>query len=77
MSKKRTVTTLVKDAAEAHSNLNLFASIVSLLEGGHLYSNCSASATAAERIILICHIEEQRQLRMYDRAVAMIGRANA
>ena len=55
-------------AAEYHSDLNTFATVVSILEGGHLYS--FKSQNAAQRIIDLCHIETQRCLKDYDKAVA-------
>lgn len=56
----------IKDAAEAHTNLNTFAVVVSVLEGGNI---CGYSA-AAERIIKICLREQQLYLEKYDRAVS-------
>lgn len=58
----------VQEAAEAHTNLTVFAAVVSLLEGGHLYG--SASNDAAALIIDLCRDEQQRCLRAYDLAVA-------
>lgn len=57
-------------AAEAHTNLNIFAAVVSLLEGGHLYSS-GACHTATSRIIRICKAEEIKWLAEYDRNVAL------
>lgn len=59
----------IRAAAEAHTNLNVFASIVSILEGGHLYG--ATSDRTAQRIIEICQAEERRCLARYDRAVAL------
>lgn len=59
----------VKEAAEAHTNLNVFASVVSILEGGHLYG--AASDRAAQRIIEICKAEQSKCLARYDRALAL------
>lgn len=58
----------IKQAAEAHTNLNVFASVVSLLEGGHLYG--ATSDRTAQRIIEICKAEQDRCLARYDSAVA-------
>lgn len=58
----------VKIAAKAHTDLNVFASIVSILEGGSIYM--PGSKEAARKIIRICHAEQQKRLRDYDNAVA-------
>jgi hypothetical protein len=59
----------IKEAAEAHTNLNVFASIVSILEGGHLYG--AASDRAAQRIVEICKAEQDKCLGRFDRAVSL------
>ncbi|MET4197316.1 chorismate mutase [Bradyrhizobium sp. LA8.1] len=56
----------VKEVADAHTNLNVFASIVSVLEGGHLYG-CHSDRTV-QRIIEICKAEQYRCLKRFDRA---------
>lgn len=58
----------LKEACQAHTNLNIFAAVVSLLEGGHLYG-CDNDA-AAQRIIGICKREQDKCLRRYDHALA-------
>lgn len=55
-------------AAEHLATLNTFASLVAVLEGGTVYDP-KASATA-DRIIRLCHAEQQRQLKRYDAALA-------
>lgn len=55
-----------EDAAHAHSDLNLFSIIVSMLEGGHLY--CNENAEAAAEIIKICLHQQLICLRIYDKA---------
>ena len=62
----------VRDAARAHTNLNTFASVVSILEGGHLYGR---ENKAASRIIAICKTEQARWLRAYDKAKAEAEKA--
>lgn len=57
-------------AAEAHSDLNAFAAVVALMEGGLLSSNCTK---AALRVIAICKTEQTKALARYDRAVAKAG----
>ncbi|MGO8401361.1 hypothetical protein ACC783_23815 [Rhizobium ruizarguesonis] len=54
----------VQAAAEAHTDLNTFGSIISLLEGGHLY--CTRSQKPAQRIIDLCKAQQARLLRDYD-----------
>ncbi len=63
----------IREAARAHSDLNIFASVVTILEGGHIYTPKSFSAV--ERIIKICRAEQQKRLREYDRAVDAAERA--
>lgn len=58
----------IKMAAEAHTNLNVFASVVSILEGGHLYG--AYSDRAAQRIIKICKSEQDKCLARFDKARA-------
>jgi hypothetical protein len=50
----------------AKSDLNIFAGVQALLEGGTV----SGSNAAAAKIIAICRAEAQRQLRLMDKAVA-------
>lgn len=57
----------IRAAAHAHTNLNTFAAVVTLLEGGHLYSG---DLPAVPHIIRICKREQAIQLRLYDAAVA-------
>lgn len=56
-------------AMQSHTNLNLFESVVSILEGGGVYygKNGSAGKTAL-KIIALCKAEEQRQLLHMDKA---------
>lgn len=55
----------IREAARAHTNLNTFGSVVSILEGGQVYG---PNATAS-RIIAMCKKEMQRQLKIYDKHV--------
>ena len=61
----------VKAAAEAMADLNTFAIVVSILEGGHIRA---PSNDAAARIIKICKTEQQKRLLDYDRASALARR---
>ncbi len=54
----------VQAAAEAHTDLNTFGSIISLLEGGHIY--CQSSQKPAQRIIDLCRAQQQKLLRDFD-----------
>ena len=54
-------------AAEHHTNLTIFAAVVSLMEGGHLYG--SSPHKTAEKIISLCKKEQQRQLKLYGGAI--------
>ena len=56
----------VEQAAQALSDLNTFAIVVSVLEGGHVHS---PSYKTSERIIQICKEAQQARLREYDRAI--------
>lgn len=56
----------VDAAMRAKSDLNIFAAIVAILEGGTV----SGGNVAASRIIKMCEAEQQRQLRIMDKAVA-------
>lgn len=62
-----------KEAARAHTNLNTFGNIVSILEGGSVYGHGSASTTAS-KIIVLCKSEMNKQLRIYDRHIAAIAK---
>lgn len=55
----------VREAAKALADLNLFASLVALLESG---LNSSATFRAADKIIIIAKDEQQKCLRRYDAA---------
>lgn len=63
----------VRDAARAHSDLDTFATVVTILEGGHIYR--PESHAAVDRIIKICLREQQKLLKKYDRAVDAVERA--
>ncbi len=50
-------------AAEAHTNLNLWGSVIALLEGGLIYGGRDR---AAKKIIKMCRAEQQAELKIYD-----------
>lgn len=54
-----------------HSDLNIFAAIVAILEGGCIYTN--QGQRTAFKLIRICKDAEQSQLRAFDRAIAQEG----
>jgi hypothetical protein len=56
----------MKAAMDAQSDLNIFAAVQAILEGGTV----SGSNPAAAKIIGLCKTECQRQLRLMDKAVA-------
>jgi hypothetical protein len=58
---------VARTAAEHHSTLNAFASVVILLEGGLVYD--PAAYRAAQRIIKLAKDEERRQFKKYDKAL--------
>jgi monomeric isocitrate dehydrogenase len=62
---------LAQAAAEHHTTLNTFASVVALMEGGTIY-DAAANATA-QKIIKLCQQEQQRQLTKMDEVFACIS----
>lgn len=62
------------EAMSAQTNLHVFGAVVAILEGGTL---SNYSGTAARRIIEICHKEQQRQLKLMDKAVAGLNKCAA
>lgn len=58
-------------AARAHTNLTVFNTVVSILEGGNVYSSITANTTADE-IIRLCKAEMARQLKIHDIAMKQI-----
>lgn len=55
-------------ASAAHSDLNTFAIIVSILEGGHIYLN--ESQDVADKIIKLCNNQQNICLRIHDRELS-------
>lgn len=64
----------IETAAQAHTNLNLFAAVAGILESGTVYPIGIASNTA-QKIVKPCQQEQQRQLQIYDSAVSRAGGA--
>lgn len=66
----RTKRALIKTAAEAYADLNIFAACVAILEGGTV----SADAQPDDfKVIALCLKAQQRCLKRYDRAMAALG----
>jgi hypothetical protein len=63
------IQSLVREAAQAHTDLNTLYGVIALLEGGTI---SAARAAAVERITRICKSEAQRCLNDYDRLTARI-----
>lgn len=61
----------IKIAAEELSDLNTFAIVISILEGGHVHAPSYADAA---RIIRICKKAAQKRLCGYDRALDAAAR---
>lgn len=58
-------------AVNAHSDMSVLGAVVSILEGGHLYT--PRATRAADRIIRICQDEMLRQYRDYNDAACRIA----
>jgi hypothetical protein len=66
MSKSKNIV----QAARAHTDLNIFAAVVAILEGGCIYT-AEAKGTVS-KIINLCQVEQRRQLELYDKAVRCV-----
>lgn len=60
----------IQRAAEAHTNLTTFGSIISVLEGGSIYGGSPRTDRAVSRIIRTCKDEQKRLINEYDDACA-------
>lgn len=60
----------IKEAADAHSDLNIFAAVEALMESSLVSSACFPTEA---RIVKICQAEIQKCLSRYDRAVEKAG----
>lgn len=61
-------------AMDAHTNLTVYEAVVAILEGGTLSGNVGGTPS---RIIAMCRREQQRQLKLMDKATADANRAPA
>lgn len=67
--KRKSAKDFIKDAVEAHTDLNIFEAVVAILEGGTV----SARAQPYDfRVIALCMRAEQQCLRRYDRAISAL-----
>jgi hypothetical protein len=66
VAKELSIDEVVVKAAQCHTDLNIFAAIVSILEGGVIYTPYARRTSA--KIISICQKEQQRLLQNYDAA---------
>lgn len=64
---KKSRTDHIREASQAHVELVLFATVVSILESGNIKSGSHA---AAQRVIEICQRQQQVLLIRHDNAVA-------
>ena len=55
----------IEKAAKHHTDLNIFAAVISLLKGGCVYT--LSGHMAAANVIALCRKEMKVQLRNYDR----------
>jgi len=62
-----------KEAADAMAALHVMACVVSMLEGGTIAGGPNGARYSASRIIAIAKAEQLRQLKRYDKQLAMIG----
>lgn len=61
---------LIREAVEAHSDLNIFAAVVAILEGGTM----SAGAQPDDfKLIAMSKLAQDRCLARYDRAMGLLG----
>jgi len=67
----KTKTDHAKEAANAHANLNTWACVAALLEGGTLSG--ANTYRAQQRVIKIAHAEMQKHLKEYDAAMAKVS----
>lgn len=58
-------------AAHHHTDLNILHAVIAMLEGGTLYTR--QGQDAARKVIKICRVESQKQVRHYDNALRKVG----
>lgn len=72
MKKPKTRAQLVKDAAVAHTDLNVFAAVQIMLESSLQSASCESEAAT---IIALAKSAQQTCLRRYDAAMAAVEKA--
>ena len=70
---KTDIKEMIADAARAHTNLSVFAVVKTVLESGALYG--ADAQAAAMHIGKLCDQAMQRQLKVYDKEVAVLMKA--
>lgn len=60
----------IKAAAQAHTDLNIFAAVVALMENSLVSADCHITE---QRIVKLCRAEMQRCLARYDQEMAKAG----
>lgn len=58
----------INEACRAQAHLYVFASVIGVLEGGAI-SGCGSADKTAQKIIKLCNLEMQKQLRLTDAAI--------
>jgi hypothetical protein len=66
----KTAAQWAKEAAEAHTNLNVWHTLIAILEGGTLYGG--RGQDSASMVINIAKAETQKELSVYDRAIGKL-----
>ena len=66
MSKSVNCREYARQAAQAHSNLNIYYAVIRLMEGGLIYGGRHKTA---DRIIKLCKEQTARELTLYDAAI--------
>lgn len=70
MLESNTTKTLAKVAAKAHTDLNIFAAVQSLMESSLVSSDSHADEA---RIVSLARAAQQRCLKRYDNAMAALA----
>ena len=70
MSKQENLKSLIKEATQAHTNLNVWGSIVTILEGGHIYGG---RHEVAGQVIEMCKQQTEAELDIYENCLKQIA----
>lgn len=63
----------IEETADAHTRLNVFYSLIAILEGGCLPGGSPTADATAQKIIVLCKAEGQRQLAIFDAGSAALA----